>query len=36
MIAPRKDKVVFETASPSKWRGSTLVIGALVLIGAYT
>jgi hypothetical protein len=35
MIAPRKDKFVLETASASGWRGSILVIGALLLIGAY-
>jgi len=31
-----KDKTVFKTAPASRWRGSILVIGALVLIGAYT
>lgn len=37
MIDPGfKDKTVFETALASRWRGSILVIGALVLIGTYT
>lgn len=36
MIDPGyNDNAVFETASASKWRSSILVIGPLVLIGAY-
>jgi len=36
MIDPGfKDRVVFETATASRWRSSMLVIGPLVLIGAY-